>query len=600
LLAVIATAAALGVSPATATPTNTTANASAANAPEPDHGVPPATFRKLWSGDADRRGTGEGREPTSLLALVDHPFQRPPQAVGQWTRGDHREFPTSGPSRAIIPPAADTSDRRWIRDAHITVFAVQPSTVSHPTGRTTTWYLRRSGTVLSVADYRVQPPTNSTTDYDTPQPDPGTAVFKRVVHNWTLADHGMSDIELRADGLELVTVEPSHRPRITFGGLPPATSELTLWVNVSATLNHTVARQYRRAEEVCTEDTGSDAPANETCRVDYETVWQNTTHQRTVATVVTDTIAVEVYRLKPRVRRFAFADGGQALTIARGPGGPWARATVPGGRVHTAWHFYSTRRSGWDTLLIATRYGTDRIPSDAIPLQVHAFPSTGGSYAHGDRRTLGELEVTRVTGPRRDPPQLPDAITVPAVTDPYRAPATVVVRIDRPMDGHPTVHGLVRGAEASPSVTTRREQRATTLKLAALTVNRSAGTAHVRVTLREAGSGDPIDLTDRPGAVVVHDVRLQPDADGRVVGTVPLGTGTITARYHPVPWWATDPAYAASQAHASVSVGWPAPLQVVSVGFGLVVVLSPLLFAIYVLDRLLGRRRLWPPWRGLR
>ncbi len=114
LLAVLATATAIGVSPATATPTNTTANASTAGVPAPDHGVPPATFRKLWSGDVDGQAT-DGRNRTSLLTLVDYPFRRPPAAVGQWTRGDHREFPTSGPARSVIPPAADTSDRRWLR-----------------------------------------------------------------------------------------------------------------------------------------------------------------------------------------------------------------------------------------------------------------------------------------------------------------------------------------------------------------------------------------------------------------------------------------------------------------------------------------------------
>jgi hypothetical protein len=210
--------------------------------------------------------------------------------------------------------------------------------------------------------------------------------------------------------------------------------------------------------------------------------------------------------------------------------------------------------------------------------------------------------VTRVDGPRRQPPQLPGAITVPVVTDPYRAPATVVVRAEQGLaaDGGVTVHGLVRGAQATPTVTTQREQWSTTLELAVLAANRSARTARVRVTLREAASGDPIDLTDRPGAVAVHGARLEPDADGRVTATVPLGTGTVTARYRPGPWWATTPAYAPSQARASVPVGWPEPLQVILTAVAVVVVLSPLLVAIYVLDRLLGRRRLWPPWRGLR
>jgi hypothetical protein len=602
LLAVIATAAALGVSPATATPTNTTTNASTASAPEPDHGVPPATYRKLWSGDADRQTITEGREPTSLLAIVDHPFQRPPQAVGQWTRGDHREFPTSGPSRAVIPPAADTSDRRWIHNAHVTVFAVQPSTVAHPEGTTTEWYVRPSGAVLGVADYRVQVPRNRTVDYDPPAPEPGERVLERVAHTWTLHTHSLGNVELRADGLLLTRIDPEKRPRIRFGGLPRRTEELSLRTNVSAALNHTVRREYRVAERVCTEETSDDAPTNESCHVEYDTVQTVERRQPTATVTVSDTVDVAVYRLAPRAERMDFADGGAALAIDRGAGDPWARANLPDGEVHTAWHFYSARRPGWTTLTVATRYGTERIRSDAIPLQVHAFPSTGGSYARSERRSPEALQVTRVAGPRREAPQLPDEITVPVVTDPYRAPATVVVRRERRLDigERVTVHGLVRGAAAPAPVSTRRQQRATELDLTVLAVDRSEGSARVRVTLRETDAGAPIDLTDRPGAVVIHDTRLKPDADGGIVATVPLGTGTITARYRPAPWWATSPAYAPAEARASAAVGWPAPLRVVLVAFGLATMLSPLLFTIYVLDRLLGRRRLWPPWRGLR
>jgi hypothetical protein len=597
LLAVVAAATALGVSPATATPTNTTANASATSTPAPDHGVPPATFRKLWSGDVDDQSAAESG---SVLALVDYPFDRPPRAVEQWTHGEHGEFPTRGPVASVVPPAADPQDHRWIRDAYITVFAVQPSTVAHPEGRTTRLYVRPSGEISGVADYRVQPPENRTVNYDPPAPEPGERVLERVVHIWTRQTQELGTVEFRVEGLLFATGDADKHPRFRFGGLPAGTETLSLRVEISATINHTIRREYRFAERVCTENTGSDAPGNESCRTEYDTVETVETRYPTATTAVSDAIDVTVYRLAPQAERIRFADGGTALAIERGAGDPWASAELPSGRVHTAWHFYSARRPGWDSLALVTPRGTVRIDSDAIPLQVHAFPSTGDSYARSDERTAGTIEVTRVAGPRRQPPQLPDEITVPVVTDRYRAPATVVVRSDRAMDGRPVVHGLVRGAEATPAVTSREPQRRTDLSVAVLSANRSAGTAQVQVTLREAASGGPVDLTDRPGAVVVHGVRLEPDSDGQATATVPLGTGTVTARYQPAPWWATSPAYASSQARASVPVGWPEPLQVALAGFGLVVALLPLLFAIYVLDRLLGRRRLWPPWRGLR
>jgi hypothetical protein len=162
-----------------------------------------------------------------------------------------------------------------------------------------------------------------------------------------------------------------------------------------------------------------------------------------------------------------------------------------------------------------------------------------------------------------------------------------------------TVRGLVRGARATPTVTDRSQQRASTLTLDVLAVNRSAGTATVSVRLEETGSGVPINLRNRPGTIDVHGVALKTNATGEAVATVLSRTPIVTARFFPGPWWATDPAYAPATDRTTLPAEWPRPVRLVNIGFALLVVLSPLLLSIYLIDRLLGRGGLWPPWRGV-
>jgi hypothetical protein len=83
------------------------------------------------------------------------------------------------------------------------------------------------------------------------------------------------------------------------------------------------------------------------------------------------------------------------------------------------------------------------------------------------------------------------------------------------------------------------------------------------------------------------------------VATVPLVGSFVTAEYKPGPWWATDPVYESTRGSVELPSEWPDPRQLVTAGFILLIWLSPLLLVVFFIDRLLGRGRLWPPWRGL-
>lgn len=591
VLAVVALA--VGPSGATGVHTNEQGYNETSRPPEPDHGIAPATFDRLW---ASAQFTPEsGSTPTHPTDIVDYTFTKPPAAAAQWTAGEHGEFPTTGPETAVVPPAATPTETAWLRDAHLTVFAVQPSTVAHRSASDTRRYVRPAGTVRGVADYRVVTPADHTVHHRSRLPDPGETVLVQTAHRWSLTNHSLGEIELRADGTRIATTTGSHHPRLAYTNLPAETATLSLRTTVSVTMTHTINRQYRRATRVCESEGANDTSRD--CRIEYSTYWTSTTRTPTRETTLTDSVAVTVSELTPTVTRMQFTNGEMALTIRRADGSPWAWTTAPGiGVVHSPWHFYSAARPGWSKLVVHSAEGTTHRRSDAIPLQIHAFPSTGGAYLNGTRSLRSS---TRVHGPTRPAPRLPPSVTVPVATDPYHA-AAVTVRTDEALPA-PTdvrIHGLVRGGATRPAAVETRRQRQADLTLTVIAVNRSAETVRVRVSL-QTGSGKPIDLRDRPGAVTVRNATLTPGADGTAEATVPLGTTVLTARYEPGAWTVTEPAYAPTTATASVPATWPDPIAVLDAAVRVIGVLAPLLLGIYLLDRLLGRGRLWPPWRGL-
>lgn len=572
--------------------------------PAPDHGVDPAIFPRLWSGDVDSgSGTETGSAAAALLSVTDYPFARPPVAVETWTQGELGDFPQTDANRSVFPSHATRRDARWIRDAYIQVFAALPSTVTHVARGDTRQYIRPSGRVLATTDYRVELPPDEQTAHDPAPPVPGETVLLQTVVTWEVVDHRMGNITLAADGTPEATVAPSHTPQLAYAGLPQSTETLTVSVTVSATLRQNTRRKFGRATNTCATPTPTgdpELPNPSECEVTYETFWlTNSTDLKELVTVQ-DSLAVAVYDLSPTVTRATFLNRGAALAVDQREGDPWVSARLPGGvTVQNLWHFYAARDPRWDSLITSAETGTTEEPSGSIPLQVHAFPSAGGAYS---RPTLNDIEVTRTWGPERLAPILPPHITLSVVEGSYAMGSVVVVRGAETLatEGPLTIRGLVRGSSVRVPATETRRLRPATMNLELLEVNRSAGTARVRLSIRDGETRRPIDLRSRPGTLEVQGLAVQPDAAGTAVVTVPLGGNVITARYSPGPWWATDPAYASARASVTLPTRWPDPLQIVLAGFALLAWLAPLLLAIFLIDRLFGRGWLWPPWRGIR
>jgi hypothetical protein len=383
--------------------------------PEPDHGLDPNTFRRLWSGDIDSADSaGNGLDDGVLLGAADYAFDQPPGAVETWNNGDHRDFPQTNIDRSVYPPHADRSDALWIEDAYIEVFAIQPSTIAHVGPSDSRHYIRPSGQVLGTTDYRIGLPPDVHRDYDPPTPDPGETVLLEKIVEYRLIDHEMSDITLEADGDPVASTGPTHTPQLDFSSLPESTNELTLSVTISASFKKTTRRKYRSALENCDTQSiqeGNETPTETDCDIEYDTYWSTDIDRPSRQVTVRDSVDVTVYELSPTASRTAFTDGQSALAVDQNNGDPWAMYELPNGdTVHNIWHFYSARDRNWDTLVEGTETDTTRFRSEAIPLQVHAFPSGGGAYARSD---FGVLDVTQVWGPERQPPTLHDSITLP-------------------------------------------------------------------------------------------------------------------------------------------------------------------------------------------
>src|SRR6056297_3826190 len=123
----------------TATPTNSD---SAIPGDGPDYGVNNSTFQRLWSEDTDNGNlsaddlgdvnVASRSEYTRRLAQsTDIPFTRPPQAAGDWNRGDFDDYTPGSRHSSVHPARASLTNGVYIKDASVSIFAIQPSTILH-------------------------------------------------------------------------------------------------------------------------------------------------------------------------------------------------------------------------------------------------------------------------------------------------------------------------------------------------------------------------------------------------------------------------------------------------------------------------------------
>ena len=533
---------------------------------EPDHGVNETTFPALWSGDVDGNVSSGGDGDNDTVAMrqlangTDVPFNAPPADVAAWNDGEIDEFPSTNRSVSIRPSGADTESGRFVRDAHATIFAVQPSTRARLSESSQPLYVDSDGTVLGTVDYRIE----------LPEDDPNGS---RQVY-WSLEEHRFEETRLLVDGEEVATGGGSHTPEFSFEDLDAGSHTLALEANVSVR----VEEHVRTEREVC-EDEGNETTCETEVSHDY------TYHDESV--VVSDRIDVEVYDFDVSGRRAEYPDGDIAIAITSDE--PWLGHSLPNGNVTGTWRFYSARDPGWDTLVYSTENGSSRGHSPLHPLQVNAFPLEMGASA-----SQPDATVVATDGERYDPPVMPENVGLDVPDEPYTGSETLVTRVSGDVSSI-RVRGLVRGTGTSVDVEDLESVEVHRSNLTLSVVSESEDATTVRVTLRDEATGGPINTAGRDGYVVLEGERVNTTRNGTATVSLDRPGAIVSARYEPGNWWNDAPGYEGDR--QTITVGGPS-LQVIATLFRFAIPVALFLLAVYLIDRI-TRWRIWPPWRGL-
>jgi hypothetical protein len=431
----------------------------------------------------------------------------------------------------------------------VSVFDVSPATVLHEAAGEQTLYVAPTGTVRAVVDYRV-PLGNGTT-------------------RSLLLDHRIEEVRLLADEEVVARANGSHRPVFTYDvdpGVEQLTVEANLTVRVEAaaltvTNASTVSAASNASDVPTLSDASNESDASNTSDTSNASEAANTSIASDGAIVeetltVRDSQAVEVYTLNSTLRTAVYPSGETGVAIFQT--GPWQGYSFGNeSRVRGVWRFYTARDTDWDKLIAHRRVSAERIPSDSIPVTVHAYPSRLGPQV---RPTGSGIDLLQTWGTTNDPPAtLGEGILADVVEQPYETTWGVATRQER-IGESVTVHGIVRGTNATLATNgTTQEIREADLTLDV--VDRTEEAVTLVATLRDGETGRPLALESvddgpftsggegRAGYLTVEGQVVETNSSGMARVTIPE-TGTFTARYHPESWVSQTRAYTSATATA--------------------------------------------------
>ncbi|QCJ45890.1 hypothetical protein [Haloprofundus sp. MHR1] len=534
-----------------------------------DHGLNETTYCTLWAGDEDVSNVSafedlsneSSAELCTLAAGTDIPLDTPPEAVEQWNRGDLQDFPQTDATQSIHPPNATLSNGRFVKDAYTEIFAVQPSTRARLSPSDQPLYVASNGTLLGTVDYRVAVPANTT------HGDRRT--------NWEVVDHEIVETRLLVNGEVESTTSGTHTPELPYS-LASQTDELH-----SLTLVAEIAVTVERRVSVCTARDARGACLE----------WDIQRERRTETQVVRDSIDVVAYDLTISGYRAVYPNGDLGLVVYKNQ--PWLGYSLPNGDVRGVWRFYSARDPEWDTLVTSTDEGQTVEHSSLHPLQVNAFPIETGPTP-SPRRTVTILETY---GIETQPPTVPKTVLLDTIDEPYTASYGIATRTTTTEHNltSVTAYGLVRGVEVDASESSFATVPINESELTLEVLNTTEDSVTVRVRLRDAQTGEPINTLSREGYVVLEDQRVNTSNNGTVTTTLSHSAGGVSARYEPGHWWRSVPGYVGDSDVVYVR----GPMQsMLSVLYEVAVSVSLFLLGVFFIDRITGWH-VWPPWRRL-
>ncbi|MFC6727077.1 hypothetical protein ACFQDG_00250 [Natronoarchaeum mannanilyticum] len=511
-------------------------NTSAVPSDGPDYGVNNSTFQRLWSEDNDKEnqldenGISENRSSRAKFASrlarsTDIPFSEPPQATEKWNQGDFGDYTHGSDDASVHPEAATLEDGVYIRDAYVSIFAVQPSTILHQ-GNETTQYVAPDGEVLALSDYRVAVPQDDRTGSHR--------------ERWSVSQTSIESVELSVDS-RTVDVEDGHQAALTYGSLSE-TSRLTVEAKIVVEL--------RRLTLECPEWDNSTS----SCNGDWDRESETTDASKTVSTS-RDVVVNRISDTAGQQVRFD-ADQNRVGAVVH-PNTEWSTIAVDGDvRVRSNWWFYTAGRSGWQTMVTSTARDTSHTESSVRPVQVHAFPSQEEAYIPTELTEGGErpLAIEEAWGTEHSGPALPPNIDI-AAANRYGNADSIALSSSH-LDGSAfrdvTVQGIVRGQTQTVSLSDQQTVRETNLDMTVVEAN--ATHAVIRASVTENASGKAVTT----GRVAIGNQTVALNTSGIGVTTISTPSTVIRGEYTSAPWWLTDQPYAASNDVTELPANFPA------------------------------------------
>ncbi|MFD1562823.1 hypothetical protein ACFR99_04595 [Haloarchaeobius amylolyticus] len=475
-----------------------------------EHGLDENETATLWSKTPDEcistaeyeRRYGETRTGMEELGnCTDITFKAPPDTAERWTAGDYESLEGGDAETSIYPTHASRTDSVVIADAHVTTFAIHPSTRTHLDANETVHYIAPEGELRGFVDYRI-----------------------RLDGNSSIRNHGIEDVRLLRDGELVDATSGTHTPIFEYAFDRGGSATLTLEADISTRVEQEVGNET----EVITDQV-----------------------------TVSEDLDIEVYDLRASIYYASYPNGDSGVAIYQAQ--PWHGYTLSDDgetKVRGVWRYYTARETGWDELTHATRGGRETVASDALPVYVHAYPSELGPRAEPIRDGPEILEVwgTESTSPESS---LHENVEVDVVSAPYTRSSGLALRHDGVDRDAVAVDGIVRGVSADivePDGGTEREIRESELSLEIVDSNATAVT--LEIELRDTATDEPIMLENqydgprfwlighdvREGYITIGDQRVRTNSEGLAEVTVSQ-PGIYTAEYHPGSWRSHSPSY---------------------------------------------------------
>ncbi|WP_175416506.1 hypothetical protein [Natrinema versiforme] len=539
-------------------------SSTAVTAGGPDHGVNESRFYLLWSEDTDQENlssddfaanASSSAEFTQRLSRsTDYLFDDPIEDVEQWNRGDFGEYTAGDAATSVHPESADLEDGRYIKDAHASIFAVQPSTVLQ-SGTESTTYIAPEGEVLATADYRVEVP-------DDRESGP-------VREEWSLEEAELDGVDLQAAGQQLDS-NISHRSTLEYSGLS-GDPTLTVAVDISAQLRH-----ERRTCDEYNESADS-------CDGSWETELTHPSDQLTV----TDSRNTTVNQIDTATgTQTTFETDDEQTGAVVHPSTIWSVIEIDDGtRVRGNWRFYSAGDAGWQTMVSRTETGTTRANSTVRPAQLYAVPMQAEpDVSSGATETVEPpLEIEDAWGSEHAGPSLAEAIDVTPV-DQYVNSSSVALQsesITADSFDTVTVHGIVRGQSQTVSLADDGIVRETNLNLTVLEDDYSG--VVVEATVTENATGEPVTT----GRVEVGNQSAPLNASGMArLHLEERPSLLVEGTYVAEDWWRTETMYATAEDRAKAPPKYPQFAQLVQLALVTLLWFLPVALAVYGFDYL--------------